>query len=466
MSGPRIMMNITHGFQARMLLRTDIASHLLDSGAQIIIVSPNADEPYFHDEFSRPGFILEQSPAAAGFLETQLKSMRTYFLMNPSLGATLNHKRDWYRRNYPNRARVTRALNVILGNIPALRKAYLAFEARVFRGSEFDALLERHQPHLVVTGTPGYTLSDTHLLRAAQRKQIPTATVMLSWDNLTSKGYMGAHPETLLVWNDLMRREAMHYHDFDGPIIEVGAAMFDVYERARRTYNQPSFRGMFGIPTDARLVLWGTISSMIYPNQLDVIRDYISRVEASSRPPFLWIRLHPQTIYGPHADLLEDFGALEGPHVHVEVPPVASQRLKWDLPQDQMEHLAHLLFTAQVLVTPQSTLTIDAACTDTPVVNLAIDKDFAPRIEDTHYQNVTKHDGVWVVREMDELVNAIESYSADPTLHRGGRAAIVQEQMGSWYGQAGERTAQTLLQLSDPAKGEAEIVAGPVSEAI
>ncbi len=456
----RILLNITHGFQARMLLRTRITEELRAGGVELIVVAPNANEEYLRRELDQPGIELEMMPLRYPLLEKLAVDARAYLLMNPALGATLNYKRERYRRLHPWRYRITRAGNLLLGNLPPLRRAYQAAEAAVFAGREFDALLARTKPDLVVAGTPGVAAADAHLLRAAKRAKIRSATVMLSWDNLTSKGYMAAQPDVLLVWNQLMRREALDYHDFTGPIIEVGAAQFDVYREIIGTPELAGFRAAHGIASRAPLIVWGTINNEIYPNQLEVLQQFVARIEQDPRRPHLWVRIHPQTVFGRFEHLEPAYRQLASERVTVEFPPVRSESLRWDLPKRDMVHLACLMTQADVVITPRSTLTIDAACAQTPVINLAIDREFAVGFDYTHYRNVVKHDGVWIVGSMAELQQAVDTYLREPGLHREGREAIVAEQQGRYFGSAGVRTAAVLARLAagEPAAG---LIQGP-----
>lgn len=448
MTAPRILLNITHGFQARMLLRTEISERLLEAGAELIVVAPNADEDYFRREFERPGITLEKTPQRYTKPEKAVVSTRAYFLMNPRLGETLNFKRERYKRAHPMRYWVTRAGNLVLGNVPALRKLYLEAEARVFNGAEYDDLLARHRPSLVVSGTPGFNVFDCHLLRAARRARIPSATVMLSWDNLTSKGYMGAQPGHLLVWNQLMADEARQYHEFAGPITEVGAAQFDVYRQVGASFDGAGFRREQELPEGARLIVWGTINEDIYPGQMQLLRRYATEIERGPEGRVLWVRVHPQSVTGPHAALAREYLALASERVRIEIPAVASETLRWDLPKRDMIHLAELLTAADLLITPQSTLTIDAACAGTPIINLAIDEHFRNVFRYTHYQNLLRSGGIWVVEDVPELLEATDRYLADPSHHQLGREAIVAQQMGRQFGRAGQSTAEALWSLA------------------
>jgi hypothetical protein len=109
-------------------------------------------------------------------------------------------------------------LNLLLGNLPFLRRHYMNAESRLYPAHEFDHLLKMYNPDLVVTGTPGFNIHDVHVLRSSRRLGIPTATVMLSWDNLTSKGFMNGVPEYLLVWSRLMAETMIsHARGFTRP---------------------------------------------------------------------------------------------------------------------------------------------------------------------------------------------------------------------------------------------------------
>ncbi len=115
-----------------MLLRSQISERLLAAGAHLIVVAPNAKEEYFRREFEHPQITLCESPGKFSRVELYLINLRQYFLMNPSLGGTLNQKNEAFRRNSPWFARFARAVNLVVGRIGPLRRSYMAVERRVF----------------------------------------------------------------------------------------------------------------------------------------------------------------------------------------------------------------------------------------------------------------------------------------------------------------------------------------------
>lgn len=454
-----LLFNITHGFQARMLLRSAIAETLLADGAQLIVVSQNAHEEYFRREFDHPQIVLEPMPDRFSKVEANLVNLRQYLLMNPSLGTTLNFKNEAFRRQSPLKHRVARIGNAVLGRVPPLRKAYLAAERALFAGREYDDLLARRRPDLVVTGTPGYHRNDVHLLRAARRARVPTATVMLSWDNLTSKGYMGAVPDHLLVWSDLMADEAVEYHDYPRKNITwTGAAQFDQYLEVRESFDAAAWRRNHGIASDACLIVYGTINPAVLPHEPAIVQQIVAAMRDGrfrSRP-HLWLRLHPQVVGGQYAQSLEPYRALAGPDVTVEAPPVQSEQLAWDLPQADATHLAMLLAAADVVATPCSTFVIDAVCANTPVVNVLFDGpdpvDPALSVHRfrkyTHYAKILTTGGLAIADTIDSFVRLVDRYFADPTTDAAGRASVIRQQLNQLDGQAGVRTARELMRLA------------------
>lgn len=441
-----------------MLLRSQISEKLISKGADLIVVSGNHDEHYFQKEFSRPQITLEPMPFRKNMAETIMRRFRQQFLMNPAMGMTQNFKNEQVRLSSPTRYWLGKAGNRVLGRFRYAKNTYMNLEKRLFNGDEFDNLLREHKPDLVVTGTPGYNSVDTHLLRAAVRFGITTATVMLSWDNLTSKGYMGANPDRLLVWSDLMADEAAYYHDYPKQrTIWTGAAQFDHYHGINERIDREVWRKSHGIHPDAALIMYGTINPAILPHEIEILRTIVAAMNAGRFKcrPHLWIRLHPQVIRGQYSRSLGPFRSLAGENVTVEEPPVQSGKLAWDLPKTDNDHLAGLLAVSDVVVTPCSTLVIDAACAGTPTINVFFDGNnpvssqwSAIRFKKyTHYEKILKTGGIAIAETVDQFIHLVDAYIENPGKDNIGREAIIQQQLERLDGLAGERTAHTLIRL-------------------
>jgi hypothetical protein len=126
-----------------------------------------------------------------------------------------------------------------------------------------------------------------------------------------------------------------------------------------------------------------------------------------------------------------------------------------DQPAEHMQHLGEVMHHADVLVHLGSTVAVDAACFDTPIVGYFLDAnaersrfDYAPHVFDlTHNRYLTDLGGQRVVRTRAELIEALRKYVQDPTLDRSGRRRIVDAICGRFDGRSGERIAAFLVSV-------------------
>ncbi|HEX3102240.1 MAG TPA: hypothetical protein VHQ01_10625, partial [Pyrinomonadaceae bacterium] len=128
---------------------------------------------------------------------------------------------------------------------------------------------------------------------------------------------------------------------------------------------------------------------------------------------------------------------------------------------DQIIEWVNTFRHADVVINLSSTVTIDAAIFDKPIVNL----DFDPHpdqldqqlINDVnhkwnHFKPIAESGGVWLVKDFDEMENAVKTYLRDPSLHREQRKWIVEYVCGYPDGNCGERMAAAIADFVSSGK--------------
>src|SRR4029077_17441432 len=96
----------------------------------------------------------------------------------------------------------------------------------------------------------------------------------------------------------------------------------------------------------------------------------------------------------------------------------AGDGLAIDITVENQQHLADTMRHSDVVVNVASTIAIEAAIFDTPVVNVSFDgeapSEFARSARRyyrfTHYVNITRHDSVRVAEQPAELVEWVGGY--------------------------------------------------------
>jgi hypothetical protein len=462
--GTNICLSITHGFQARNLLQTDVLPLLVDAGYRVTIVSPASGRPEFQRTFEHPGVEFAHLEARPGRLAGFFGNVRRYALANPRRNATYNLFNEEFLRSRKPLFMVLRALNRSLGRHRFLREGWMALEEMLIPGRSVERVFRPVQPSLLVTGTPGTDYLDVLLLRAARRLGIPTLCVVLSWDNLTSKGHMAVRPDRLVVWNERMRGEAVELHDYSPDAVEVaGVAHFDVYARPELLLSRAAVCRRLGLDPRRKILMFGTVSPLVFRYNHE-IAEILARAIAGGRiqpEAQLVVRLHPQSVSGPYADNLQVFRDLQARFpgvVALDLPDVTDSGLQWALPDDEMVWLASLLKHSDVCVAVGSTLAIDAALAGTPVVAIAFDghrqlpyhQSVRRTYDYTHYEPVVRTGGTPLAESEEQLVALTNRYMADRELDREGRDRIVREQAWCVDGHSGERVASAIARAAQP----------------
>ena len=93
----------------------------------------------------------------------------------------------------------------------------------------------------------------------------------------------------------------------------------------------------------------------------------------------------------------------------------AGDGLAIDITEDNQRHLANTMYHSDVVVNVASTLAIEAAIFDTPVVNVSFDGETPSEwvrsarryYRFTHYVNITRHDAVRVAETPAQLVEQL-----------------------------------------------------------
>jgi hypothetical protein len=318
-----------------------------------------------------------------------------------------------------------------------------------------DALrrLETQRPSLVLATGP-MRFDEPGVVALAQRLGIPTLALITSWDNLSTKRRMLFEYDGYLVWSEQMRRELHHFypHSRRVPVYVVGPPQFDVFFNTELHQTREEFCASAGLRADRPIIVY----TMGSPN---AIREQYGAIDMAQRvmrgelgDAQLVIRPHPAFDTAEEARLLHDLQ----PRVVVQRTgdPDAIFRSQ---ARHQIVEWVNTFRHADVVVNLASTVTVDAAICDRPVVNLDYDPEPGQPnqglVKDanhvwTHFKPIAESGGVWNVNDPDETVFAIRTYLAHPERHREGRRWIAQHVCGELDGRAGARLAEAIIDFA------------------
>jgi CDP-glycerol glycerophosphotransferase (TagB/SpsB family) len=127
----------------------------------------------------------------------------------------------------------------------------------------------------------------------------------------------------------------------------------------------------------------------------------------------------------------------------------------WDFPKDDLGHLVRLLRDADVVINVASTIALDAAILDRPVIGVAYDpagelpydQSIRRYYDWTHMANVVRAQAMQLAHSPEDLQQKIVTYLRDPVLDRAGRQRIVEQQFGKVDGASVERVVDAIAHV-------------------
>ncbi len=465
----RYLVSIPYGMSARNVLRSDIFAVLKATG-RVVVLSPLHNDTSFQQEFGGVGVVITDLPrrfsAPYMMLRGLLDHFEGYYFTNATGIETLQILRESLRRQHP-LIYYTRVTMGRLGGTHLILKQLRALQQRWGRNSHFGQLFDEFRPDLVFL-THSLAVEEFPVAFEARRRGIPIVAMIHSWDNLTAKSGMRTvttlRPgrmlplrfDKVIVWNEVEANELMRYYGYcRDEIFVAGIPQFDFYAHHNYPSREEVIWRIGGDPTK-RLITYAAGSSYLLPKQNEIIQILVQALqeERFTAPAQLLIRGHPGSDI---AEWQERFGAIS--NVLFQQPSVAYAALRfsqgWHIGEEDKVQLAQTLYHSDVIVNVASTLAIDAAALNRPIVCIGFDgyenrpyyESIAKHYDFTHYRPVVESGGVRIARSPRELIEHINRYLENPDLDAPGRRQIVEQLCYRLDGKAGERIGRYLVEL-------------------
>jgi hypothetical protein len=438
-----------------MLRSAGLLDRILESDPllQVVLLSPMSNDPQFVREFERPRVTFVDQPAhVPSGIEARLLAIIQASYLSQGQTESVRIRLAEARANG-----IIRWLGLkgLIGRAlvqPFTRNgSRYAISDRVVSHPEMETLFDRYRPVLVIAANPGLVFSEVPLLRTARRRGVRSMAIDPSWDNFTNKLIPVRQVDRLVVWNEIMKAQAVSLHGYDPSAISVaGAPQFDLHFRARTP--RAEFFARVGADPDRKLIALTTTPRSLYSHHDHVLRELVKAMESGRLTNAqVLVRLHPRD----EVDAYQEFA--HTPHVIVEKPfrdtVTVADGLAIDVMPENQKHLGDTLFHADVVVNVASTISIEACIFDTPVVNINFDgPDASPYVKSarryysfTHYVNITSRGAVRVATSPEDLVRDVAAYLADPALDAAGRKQVVLDQCQFTDGRSAERVVGLVL---------------------
>lgn len=327
-----------------------------------------------------------------------------------------------------------------------VRKLDLFFSAHYLFHSYFDD----YRPDCLFA-TDVFSFFDTAFLQAAKTKGVFALGMVRSWDNTTTKGLLRFIPDKLIVNNEIIAEEAVQYHDIKAEDIFVGGIpQYDLSFRSDHALRKDFFEKI-DVDPQKRLILFAPAGSILSDTDwqlCEILKRAFSEKKLPDDLHFL-VRNHPGCL-----PKLEKFEA--DSHFTIEWPGTGFKDINYkyrELSPDDARHLIDSLYHSQLVISVNSTITIDALPFDKPQIIIEFDGwETKPYIEsvrryhdEDHMRKYLNTGAAKVVLRAQELYDAINQYLENPALDREQRKLAMGQQLYYLDGDSGKRIAEFII---------------------
>ena len=417
--GYHVAISITEGRSVRDLFYNGLLDYFRDANCDVTVFTEATTVPRFIEEWQRPG--VEFAP------------------LLPCDPTARRSRAFWMRRR------------VAKTGSRALLRGWLAFEGRAFYRlrPEYLERFRRDRSALLLT-THAHLHREGEILRAAKSLGIPTLGVVRSWDNV----YKGirSRPDRLAVWNEINRQEVIDLEGYAPGEVEItGPPQFDPYFASGKVWSRERLAAYFNLDPARPIILYAThgfYSNLDETGWMDDLLALVDSQVVQGRPQII-CRLHPWS-------RLEHFRRFAAhPEVRLSFVDRYWPALSWYMTRDDVELIGNILRHADAVITPGSTITLEAAIFDRPTVcpiyhnyQTYLAQDFFGRALGMHFKRIRALDLVPMIDRREDFAAAINRCLSEPSWYASERAQMVRDYVHFTDGHSTQRLCELALRVA------------------
>lgn len=441
-----IFVILTSGFASRNVLQTDVFLELKKSGARLVFFVPPGTKEEFQ-KYVQPEKVIFEEYKRPGFLERKLGSFRSLNSFDQAATWKLNTTTIKIKRALQKKRNLVRyffyRFAALFTANRFLSQLFGFLDWLIFPKKWLKAFFDKYQPNLLYSTDPLF-FDELYFLEYAKKRRIRTIAQILSWDNITGRGYLPLIPDYIVVWNEIMKNQILKiYKIFPDRIFVSGIPQFDFYFRPGSLPSREEFFRQIGADVSKKLIVYTTGAPANFPNENMIVEDLVNSFVNNDRgfKCQFYIRLSPRDSIDRH------LGLLDKPDVLFSVAGRKYEKFRdfWNPSLEDSVSLASSLKYADVVVCHSSTICIEAAIFNTPIVLVDVKQRTRHFYHFDHFVDIVKSGGIRTGKTINEVIMEIENYLKEPNRDTEGRNRIVAEQCQFTDGRSGKRIVSFLI---------------------
>ena len=478
----RIFISADHGMAIIYFLQSDVVPTLLSADVEVVLLTDDETKSQIEKRFSQlvtrnsqlvfEGLRLKQANDYAKKIQPRLQWLLAYLRRVGGSRRINTEAMDshiwevWAENGWKFRLAIwipSALMILLLRNFSWARKLLVKLQNR-FTTNIYSDLFENYNPDLVIASTPGWRM-DRYLLRESAKRGIPNMTVIVGWDNSSSYNISGADVQRATCWSQLQKDELVYGSDWNPENVNIGGIpSYDGYFRKQWLMPRDEYFKLHKLDPNRKLISYASSFVHFAPNfpNIEALAKLVSS-DALAEPSQLLIRLHPSHFQDKPKIFAEERARVfelekKYPHVHVVQPVALGGSLGYYGGED-MDEKSSMMAYSDVVVTVYSTMLVETAVHDTPMIAATIDT-LGGWNKKNKFSLSLKEIGDWpthkrfrdakagrVATSQNELKEALNLYLKDRTIDSRERRKFVEDEITFTDASSGKRTAEFILKI-------------------
>jgi hypothetical protein len=475
----RIFISADHGMAIIYFLQSDVVPTLLNAGVEVVLLTDDEIVEQLKSRFTYHGLIIEglrlkDANDYTNNVQPRLQWLLAYLRRvggsrRINTVAMDSHIWEvWAENSWKFRLGIwipSALMILLLRNFSWARKFLVWMQNRFTpKPGLYIDLFDKYHPDMVIASTPGWRM-DRYLLRESARRGILNMTVIVGWDNSSSYNVSGADVKWATCWSQLQKDELVYGSDWDPEHVNIGGIpSYDGYFRKQWLMPRDEYFKLHGLDPKRKLISYASSFVHFAPNfpNIEALAKLVSS-DTLAEPSQLLIRLHPShfqdkpKIFAEERQHVFDLEK-KYPHVHVVQPVALGGSLGYYGGED-MDEKSSMMAYSDVVVTVYSTMLVETAVHDTPMIAATIDVPGGWN-KKGKFSLSLKEIGDWpthkrfrdakagrVATNESELRDALNMYLKDRTIESAERRKFVEDEITFTDASSGKRTAEYILSI-------------------
>lgn len=456
----RVLVPISFSFSIRYLYRTGMLKHMRQFCTPVIVLTWNEEE--LIKEMQADGFevhLISESIKQYDYNNSRVKI--DYWFNNFVQKSRSKKVQQKYLNQYvPLKRRLLKSArehyNVSKFYIPAYKQKIFDLERRMLKEktnyNDMVALVKSLNIDAVFTVTPFHTQEDM-LLRACKDSGKQMITSILSFDNLTKRGWIPVEYDVYMVWNKYNKQEAINFYPNAtnrNNVHIVGAAQFDFYFNDNYLLPKTEWQQLVGLnQTNKPVILYAGGPQRLFPNEPQYLKHILQAIDSGeiSKDVVVLFRCHP-------VDKIERWKDWVGEHPNLIYDASWTGKDKLtsaNITDTDIKKLCSTLAYTDVHVNLCSTMTVDGSVYKKPQIGPAYD-DVNPAkasllrgmYDQDHFKPIVNSKGLQLATSKQQMVNLLNAALTTPGLFTGYCEKVQEEIITYRDGRSTERVLAVL----------------------